>query len=222
MHVRKSLVLLLMMLAGCSAPEGSQRERLVPARPVTSIIYDTAVASVEGAWAAVQMPLEDINLKQRPIPEKLQQVVDNPYSMPPQMLCENINKEITELDDLLGPDVCTPQNPSGFPQYQSMPPSIGICTPKDQAGVAISRKGEYVEQGAGMAREHVVGIVSGKASIIPFRGIVRKISGAEKHSKAMARAYEAGKLRRAFLKGLLMSLGIDCLNTLSTIPPQIQ
>lgn len=154
--------------------------------------------TVEGAWAAVQMPFEDLNLKRQEIPKKLQQIVDNPYALPPQMLCEGIRKEIDELDTLLGPDVCTPQNPTGM---------------------VTSRKGEYVEQGAGMARERAVGMVSSKTNIIPFRGVVRKITGAEKHAKEVERAYQAGKLRRAFLKGLAASLGPNCLNPPMTPPP---
>lgn len=185
------LAAFLLLLAACSAPEGSRRERLVPNRPVTSIISDTVTGTAQGAWAAVQVPFEDLNLKRQEIPEKLQQIADNPYALPPQMLCDGIRKEIAELDVLLGPDVCTPQNPTGG---------------------AVSRKGEYVDQGAGMAKDQAVGIVSGKTNIIPFRGVVRKVTGAEKHAKALERAYQAGKLRRAFLKGMGTAIGKECLN----------
>jgi hypothetical protein len=53
---------------------------------------------------------------------------------------------------------------------------------------------DYVKDGAG------------KASIIPFRSIVRKVTGADKHSKAVARAYESGKIRRAYLRGVSFSM----------------
>jgi len=43
---------------------------------------------------------------------------------------------------------------------------------------------------------------------------VRKISGAEAHARAVDRAYQAGRLRRAFLKGLAATLGPDCLKPL--------
>ncbi len=201
MRVFICLALILLSLTGCSAPEGSQRERFVPARPVAGIVSDTVVGTAQGAWAAVQTPFEDLNIKRQKIPEKLQQITDNPYALPPQMLCEGIRKEIDELDTLLGPDVCTPQNPTGM---------------------IVSRKGEYVEKGAGLAKDQAVGIVSGKTSIIPFRGVVRKITGAEKHAKEVERAYQAGKLRRAFLKGLAVSLGPKCLNPspITTVPSE--
>ena len=196
--MRASAALLIFILTGCSAPQaGSQQERFVPARPVSSIISDTVKGTAQGAWAAVQVPFEDLNLKRQKIPEKLQEIVDNPYAVPPQMLCAGIRKEIAELDELLGPDVCTSQNPTGM---------------------IVSHKGEYIEQGAGLVREQAVGIVSGKTSIIPFRGVVRKITGAERHAREVERAYQAGKLRRAFLKGLAAALGPNCLNSSKPAP----
>ena len=188
----------------------------MPARPVTRIISDTVVGAAEGAWAVMQAPFEDINLKRQPIPEKLQQIVNNPYALPPQMLCEGIRTEVTELDTVLGPDVCTPQNPTGSPSEQTMPPTSGMCTPQNPTGVVVSRKGEYVEKGASAARDKAVSIVSSKTNILPFRGAIRYVSGADRHTRAVARAYDAGKLRRAFLKGLAVSLGPNCLN-----PPAI-
>lgn len=186
------MIFIVLYLVGCSAPEGGQRERFVPARPVTTIFADTVVGTFEGAWVAAQAPFEDVNLKRQPIPEKLQQIADNPYALPPQTLCIGLNKEIGELDVLLGPDVCTPQNPTG--------PSVK------------SHKGEYIEKGASAARQQAIGMVGSKANIIPFRGVVRYVSGADKHAKEVERVYQAGKLRRAFLKGLAASLGSDCLN----------
>lgn len=186
----KWTMLFLLPIAGCQIWH-EQSERVVPARPVTIIVTDTVTSTVEGAWQTVQMPFEDLNLKRQKIPEKLQQITGNPYMLPPQLLCEGIAKEIAELDTLLGPDICTPGNPTGATE---------------------SRKGEYIDQGVGFARDQAIGMVSDKINIIPFRGVVRKMTGAERHAKQVERAYQAGKLRRAFLKGLAASLGQDCLN----------
>ncbi|MCZ8233784.1 MAG: hypothetical protein ACK520_16900 [Inhella sp.] len=43
---------------------------------------------------------------------------------------------------------------------------------------------------------------------VPFRGWVRKLSGAERQERRVARAIEAGEARRAFLRGL--SVGQAC------------
>jgi len=37
---------------------------------------------------------------------------------------------------------------------------------------------------------------------VPFRGWLRKLSGAELHSKKVAKAIAAGTIRRAFIKGI--------------------
>lgn len=42
---------------------------------------------------------------------------------------------------------------------------------------------------------------------VPFRGWVRKLSGAERQERRVARAIEAGEARRAFLRGLATGQG---------------
>lgn len=153
----------------------------MPARPVGGLMYDTVASTAEGAWDAVQSPIYDLNLRQKLIPELLQKIADNPYAPPARMDCQSLQMEIAQLDALLGPDLCTLKSPTGEP---------------------ISHRGEYVEQGAGYAKDQAVDMVGSKVNFIPMRSVVRKLSGAEKHAKELDRAYQAGKLRRAFLKGL--------------------
>src|SRR5438270_11099629 len=48
-----------------------------------------------------------------------------------------------------------------------------------------------------------LGMMAGAASdVIPFRGWVRKLSGAERHDRYVQAAITAGAVRRAYLKGL--------------------
>ncbi|MEO8113709.1 MAG: hypothetical protein ABI655_04980 [Phenylobacterium sp.] len=57
-------------------------------------------------------------------------------------------------------------------------------------------------------RETALGAVAGVAAdAIPFRGWVRKLSGAERHDKYVQAAISAGAVRRAYLKGLGESKG---------------
>lgn len=52
-------------------------------------------------------------------------------------------------------------------------------------------------------RSAALGAVAGLASdVIPFRGWVRKLSGAERHDQLVAAAITAGAVRRGYLKGL--------------------
>lgn len=194
-HYVLAAIAVLLTVSSCNGDEESPTDRLVPARPVGSIIGDTATGVAEGTWKAVQAPFEDVGLKRAPIPPLLQALVDNPYAVARPLTCEDIRREIAELDKLLGPDVCTPDNPTGNVK---------------------SRKGEYVEAGAGMAREQAVGMTSGYFDVIPFRGVVRSVSGASKHAREVARAYEAGKLRRSFLRGLAYTRGPECLTAPAT------
>ncbi|HWA61863.1 MAG TPA: hypothetical protein VG939_10840 [Caulobacteraceae bacterium] len=55
------------------------------------------------------------------------------------------------------------------------------------------------ERTAGLGRE---AIRAGAESLIPFRGFVRKLSGADQHDKLVLDAITAGNVRRAYLKGL--------------------
>lgn len=55
----------------------------------------------------------------------------------------------------------------------------------------------------GRAKEEALNAIAGLASdVIPFRGWVRKITGAEKHDKTVQQSIAAGAVRRAYLKGL--------------------
>jgi hypothetical protein len=175
-------VFLIIGLVGCArVNEATRSEKFVPSRSVSSIVSDTMVGTFQGAWIAVQTPLEDIGLKRQTIPEELQKIKDNPYAPPPLLTCEILHNEIARLDILLGPEVCTIDNPTGR---------------------EVSHKGEYVEKGAGVVRNRAVDMVQSKMNFIPFRGVVRNISGANKHAEEVEQAYQAGRLRRAFLKGL--------------------
>jgi hypothetical protein len=56
---------------------------------------------------------------------------------------------------------------------------------------------------AGVTRQKAVDLVRDAASsFIPLRGLVRWVSGADKHVRQMRRAILAGNVRRGYLKGL--------------------
>jgi hypothetical protein len=60
------------------------------------------------------------------------------------------------------------------------------------------------------AKEEALNAIAGLASdVIPFRGWVRKITGAERHDKTIQQSIAAGAVRRAYLKGLGEARGCD-------------
>lgn len=184
------MTLAAFLLSGCAS---QSREGAAPSKSVSSVVGDTVRGSFWGAVGAAQTPLEDIGLKRQPIPEKLQDISKNPYVRPIPLNCPKISSELLVLNQLLGPDM-------GIAAGDT-PSLLGIPMPSWQ------KKGEYVQKGAELAQEQAADTMRGQVDIIPYRGWVRKISGAERHAKQVEQAYEAGRLRRAYLKGLSLVLG---------------
>ncbi len=133
------------------------------------------------SWGdAVQAPLEDLNLKREAIPQILADSIQKPYDLTGLDHCEAIAAEVGKLDALLGKDFDEP--------------------PAPKATTSMTQKGET------MGNNAAVGAVRGAArSIIPFRGLVRQVTGADAHQKQVDTAIQAGKVRRAYLKGVGMN-----------------
>jgi len=133
----------------------------------------------EKAAGAAATPLSDLNLVNAPIPETLLAAQRSPYGLPSPDDCKTIAEEIRKLDDVLGPDLDIP--------------------------VAEANRG-LIERGGEAVGDAAVGALQKTAEgVIPFRGWIRKISGAERYSKRVAAAIAAGTVRRAFLKGLRLA-----------------
>jgi hypothetical protein len=61
-----------------------------------------------------------------------------------------------------------------------------------------------VERGGDVA---VGAVRSAAEGVVPFRGWIRKLTGAERYAKEVAAAIAAGTIRRAYLKGLGQAAG---------------
>jgi hypothetical protein len=147
-----------------------------------SLAAQTIGGSVKGAFDAVKSPFIDLNFTRDEIPAKLQTISGSPYALPSPLQCKVVREELKELDALLGSDM------------QSLTNDEDV---------------DYAQEGADALQSTAIGFVAGKVSIIPFRGMVRRITGAAQHEKEYARAYETGKLRRAYLKGWSSALKCD-------------
>jgi len=125
---------------------------------------------------AATTPLSDLNLVRADIPAVLAAAQKAPYALPADHSCPAMSAEVQALDAALGADLDTP---------------------------ATAANPSLIERGAGTVGNAAVGALRGAAEgVVPFRGWVRKLSGAEKYSKEVAAAIAAGTIRRAFLKGL--------------------
>jgi hypothetical protein len=128
---------------------------------------------------AATSPLSDLNLVRTKIPPVLLDARKQPYAIPKEATCEDLVARVRELDAVLGPDFDAPANGND--------PTLA-------------------EQGTDEAKNMAIGALrSTSESIVPFRGWVRKLTGAERHSQEVAAAIVAGTVRRAFIKGLMVS-----------------
>jgi len=133
--------------------------------------------SFRGALAS---PFHDVNLVRTKIPDALLDAIDAPYARPRPMTCLEIAAEVSPLDDALGPDLDKPSTADNPSLLQR-----GSVLGKDAAADAVR------------------GAVEG---LIPYRDWVRKLTGAEQHDRLVDAAIAAGAVRRAYLKGLGLSM----------------
>lgn len=144
--------------------------------------------SQDGFSDAALSPLEDVNLKRTKIPEEFKKI-RNPYAVDPEVSCDMIAKEVTTLDGLLGRDWDIP--------------------PPDKKGLS-----DRAADGASTA--FLDAVSSGASGFIPYRGLVRTVTGANSHATKVRKAYERGSHRRTFLKGI--GLMKNCAYPASPLP----
>ena len=147
-----------------------------------AVLLSSACASTDqkNVKQAVTAPLADLNLLQVEIPPILQVAQTAPYRLPEPVTCQAVFAEVTELDDVLGPDV--------------------DATPE--------QKQSWYERGKGEAKNVAIGALrSTTEGLLPFRGWARKLSGAERQSNKVRQAIRAGNLRRSFIKGWALAAG---------------
>ena len=129
---------------------------------------------------AVTAPLEDLNLRQKDIPPVLARAVSAPYDIQGFTRCEPIAAEIGRLDAALGPDL-------------------------DEAPPPDSRsRGKKVADGAWKAG--VTEVRDQTQNTLPFRGWIRRLTGAARHDRAVEAAIRSGGIRRGYLKGVGMRM----------------
>lgn len=153
--------------------------------PPPQKIQTTSDANKDGISGAAQAPLRDMNLVRTKIPPVLLEAMADPYARPPgkKISCETLIMLVAPLDLALGEDV--DRRP-----------------PEDDE--------DLMDRGKRMAASSAFGAMANAAQdLIPMRGWVRKLSGAEKHDKLVQHAVASGAIRRAYLKGLGESRGCN-------------
>lgn len=176
------LLMIAPLLIACGTV--SEKSHLVTEKAFT----DTDKSTIDLTLSAAMTPLEDLGLRKRKIPTILNTVIKDPYSLPAHYTCETVKGEMADLTLIIGPDI------------DSKPKA------------ALSAQEEIMEKGSSLLEDAVVGFVRSQTDFLPFRSILRRLTGANTHEKAVAQALQAGTLRRAYLRGLADArFGNQCL-----------
>jgi hypothetical protein len=167
-------------LAGCASTRDSGSEGSL-AGNMGAAAGSTVSQTGGGLSDAALSPLDDLNLRRREIPPLLA-ALDSPYIAAVDLTCEQVAEEVLKLDGVLGPD------------WDQLQPDERLRT----------------EVLADEAANAALGAVeSGMTGWIPFRGLLRKATGAESHEKRYNQAFKIGAQRRAYLKGFGLAKGCD-------------
>ena len=142
-----------------------------------------------GVADAATMPLRDVGLIRPDIPASLAGL-NYPYESQKLLTgCSQVLYEIGQLDAALG--------------LESYQPG---------ARESLAARGADAAVGGAVGLAH-----DAAGDVVPFRGWVRRASGAAKADREVAHAIEMGQTRRAFLRGYGVAIG--CLGVAPAPPP---
>ncbi|MBP7703810.1 MAG: hypothetical protein KA105_00840 [Caulobacter sp.] len=154
-----------------------------PKPPPSGRIQTTEQVNRSGFVGAASAPARDLNMLRTKIPPVLLEALDDPYKRPTPATCAEIIALVKPLNEALGGDIDDPGSPDDRP---------------------------LIDKGRDAAEDTAYGFMAGAAQdLIPMRGWVRRLSGAEQHDRLVRAAIVAGGIRRGYLKGLGESRGCN-------------
>lgn len=166
--------LVLLLCLGATEAVGGQQPP--PAQSAPPQVQTTDQINRGSVTGAVSAPMRDLNLLRSKIPPVLLDALEDPYKRPRPATCSELIALLRPLNEALGADIDEPSSPD------------------DRALIA---------KGRDVAGETALGMMASAAQdLIPLRGWVRKLSGAEQHDRLVRAAITAGGIRRGYLKGL--------------------
>jgi hypothetical protein len=182
LQVPPRLILAATLLAALCAAAPGLAQKPAPARPAAKAaepppppvdqMKTSDQVKRESVEGAATAPLRDLNVVRTKIPDILLATLADPYARPPR------GWKCPQLANLIRP------------LDQALGPDLDLVPAGDENLMDRSRS-------------TALGVAADLASgAIPFRGWVRKLSGAESHDKLVQSAIIAGNLRRGYLKGL--------------------
>lgn len=146
---------------------------------VAGLVVGCTTTDKQSLQGAVTTPLNDLNLVNARIPAVLIDAQQAPYALTEPSSCAELKDAVRALDEVLGPD---------------------LDAPATQANPGLIERGGDVVEGA---------VQNAAEGVVPYRGWIRKLSGAERYSRQVSAAIAAGTVRRAFLKGVARADACD-------------
>ncbi|CAN1509266.1 hypothetical protein MCEMIH16_00745 [Caulobacteraceae bacterium] len=169
----RKIVLASAVLLPCLIATSASGRQPQPTSPQVQTTDQINRGSVTGAVSA---PMRDLNLLRSKIPPVLLEALEDPYKRPRPANCSELIALLRPLNEALGADIDEPSSTD------------------DRA---------LMDKGRDVAGDTALGLVASAAQdLIPLRGWVRKLSGAEQHDKLVRAAIISGGIRRGYLKGL--------------------
>ena len=169
----RTIVLAATVLLPCFVATAASARQAQQAPPQVQTTDQINRGSITGA---VSSPMRDLNLLRSKIPPVLLEALEDPYKRPKPATCSELISLIRPLNEALGADIDEPESAD------------------DRALIA---------KGKDAAGDTALGLVASAAQdLIPLRGWVRKLTGAERHDRLVRAAIIAGGIRRGYLKGL--------------------
>lgn len=166
---------LLFLLSACATSPQSQKPQAVQDQQMSNrqLIRESVAKTGRSIPSAARAPLRDFNLIKEEIPPLLL-AIEYPYKIDGPVYCDNLVAEVSALDTILG---------IGLDHYE-------------EEGTRSERAAEAATNAATNALEDAA------TGWIPYRSVLRRLTGATKHERAITKAYQRGRIRRAFLKGV--------------------
>lgn len=176
--MRKTVLapLVLVCCLGATRAVGGQQQPPPPPPQQPAQVQTTDQINRGSITGAMSSPMRDLNLLRSKIPPVLLEALEDPYKRPRPATCTELIALLRPLNEALGADIDEPS------------------APDERALIA---------KGKDVAGDTALGMVASAAQdLIPMRGWVRKLSGAEQHDRLVRAAITAGGIRRGYLKGL--------------------
>jgi hypothetical protein len=169
------------LLVACATQPGASTPPATDGKDVAATQPSGATVPTGGPVGdAITAPLRTLNLIKPDVVAALRSAAEAPYAAPQPVTCDAIGAEVLALNTALGADL---------------------------DAIASNTSTSLADRGSEAANKAAFGALRNAADgLVPYGGLVRQLTGANRAAKEAADARAAGAIRRAYLKGFGQSM----------------